>query len=162
MRRFIPYPMLALGLFVMWLLLTQSFSPAQILLGAIVAFLAVHAMAALRVESPRFGSPRAVVALMFDILFDIVRSNFAVARIVLFPRGKRVAGFVRFPLELRDRNGLAVLALIITATPGTVWVQFDRARGVLLVHVLDLVDEEAWVRLIKQRYETRLMEIFEP
>ena len=29
------------------------------------------------------------------------------------------------------------------------------------LHVLDLVDEETWVRLIKDRYERRLMEIFE-
>ena len=35
------------------------------------------------------------------------------------------------------------------------------ATGRLLLHVLDLVDEETWVRLIKDRYERRLMEIFE-
>ena len=49
-------------------------------------------------------------------------------------------GFVQMPLELKSRHGLAVLALIITATPGTIWVEFDRARSILLVHILDLVD----------------------
>ena len=34
-------------------------------------------------------------------------------------------------------------------------------RGTLLLHVLDLVDEEQWSRLIKDRYERLLMEIFE-
>ena len=29
------------------------------------------------------------------------------------------------------------------------------------MHVLDLVDEETWVRTIKGRYERLLMEIFE-
>ena len=37
----------------------------------------------------------------------------------------------------------------------------DAAKGILLLHVLDLVDETAWIRLIKDRYERRLMEIFE-
>jgi multicomponent K+:H+ antiporter subunit E len=28
------------------------------------------------------------------------------------------------------------------------------------MHILDLVDEETWLRTIKHRYERRLMEIF--
>jgi multicomponent K+:H+ antiporter subunit E len=62
---------------------------------------------------------------------------------------------------MRDPYGLAALACIITATPGTVWVEYDSAQGTMLLHVLDLVDEEEWVRIIKDRYERRLMEIFE-
>jgi multicomponent K+:H+ antiporter subunit E len=31
----------------------------------------------------------------------------------------------------------------------------------LLLHVLDLIDQESWVRIIKQRYEQPLMEIFQ-
>ena len=64
------------------------------------------------------------------------------------------------PLELTNLHGLTILACIITATPGTLWVQQDRASNILLVHVLELVDEEAWIRLIKQRYEKALLEIF--
>ena len=54
-----------------------------------------------------------------------------------------------------------MVACIITATPGTSWVRYDRAAGVVTIHVLDLVDEQAWIRLFKQRYERRLLEIFE-
>lgn len=160
MRRWIPHPLPALGLFIMWLLLTQSLSPGQVLLGGIVTILATHAMAALRPEPAEVGPLRAVFKLAGIVALDIVRSNFAVAAIIVFPRQERVAGFVRLPLELRNRHGLTVLALIITATPGTIWVQFDRGRGILLVHVLDLVDEQEWVRLIKRRYEALLLEIF--
>ena len=65
------------------------------------------------------------------------------------------------PLELRHPGGLAVVACIITATPGTSWVRFDRAANVVTIHVLDLVDEQAWIRQFKQRYQRLLMEIFE-
>ena len=92
---------------------------------------------------------------------DIVRSNVAVARIVLLrDRPERVSGFVRLPLEMQSRYGLTVLACIITATPGTIWVEFDRRANVLVVHVLDLVDPDAWIRETKHRYERPLMEIF--
>ena len=41
-----------------------------------------------------------------------------------------------------------MLACIITSTPGTLWVSFDSAKGTLMIHVLDLVDENEWVRTI--------------
>jgi multicomponent K+:H+ antiporter subunit E len=160
MKRWIPHPFLAAALLAMWLLLNQSLSPGQIVLGAAVAVLASLALAALRPEPVRSVSVRPVLKLAGIVLADIVRSNLAVARIVLFPTTKRVSGFVRLPLELRNIHGLTLLAIIITATPGTLWVQLDRSRGILLVHVLDLVDEEAWIRLIKSRYEALLLEIF--
>ena len=62
---------------------------------------------------------------------------------------------------MRDPYGLATLACIVTATPGTIWTGLAPDGAVLTIHVLDLQDEEAWVRTIKDRYERPLMEIFE-
>jgi multicomponent K+:H+ antiporter subunit E len=67
---------------------------------------------------------------------------------------------VEIPLELRNPYGLAALACIITSTPGTIWVDFDEARGLLTIHVLDLTDRDDVVNAIKGRYERRLLEIF--
>jgi len=160
MKRWLPFPVLWVLFVAMWLLLNQSLSPGHIVLGGAVALIASHALAALRPEPVRFVSYRPILRLAGIVVADIVRSNLAVARIVLFPTRKRVSGFVRLPLELKNIHGLTVLACIITATPGTLWVQLDRHSGILLVHVLDLVDEEAWIGLIKSRYETLLLEIF--
>jgi multicomponent K+:H+ antiporter subunit E len=102
-----------------------------------------------------------LVRLMLRVMGDIVRSNLAVARLVLRPRGQARSGFVAIPLELTDPYGLAALACIITSTPGTIWVDHDSARRVLLIHVLDLVDEAAWIEDIKRRYERPLLEIFQ-
>ena len=158
-KRWIPHPLLATALLAMWLLLNQSLSTGHVVLGAIVALLASHGLAALRPEPVKLVAVRPIFRLAGIVALDIVRSNLAVASIVLFPR-ERVSGFVRLPLELRNINGLTVLACIITATPGTIWVQFDHTNGMLLVHVLDLVDEDDWIRLIKNRYEALLLEIF--
>lgn len=163
MRRWLPYPLLTLVLLAMWLLLNRSLSPGQVLLGAAVALVCSRAMAALQPEKARIRSPRTILRLATIVLYDIVRSNVAVAKVVLSPgRRDRVSGFVTMQLDMTNRYGLAVMACIITATPGTLWVQFDRRTGKLLVHVLDLVDEEDWIRLIKHRYERRLIEIFGP
>ena len=162
MTRWLPFPGLALLLLGTWLLLQQTLAVAQVLLGAAIAFVAVHAYARLE---PRYGPVRRAhlaVRLAGRVLADIVRSNIAVAWIVLSPgpSGAR-AGFLEIPLELRDTRGLAVLAGIITATPGTSWVRYDSVRGVVTLHILDLIDESAWIRIIKGRYEQPLREIFE-
>jgi len=162
MRRWIPYPLLAASLLTMWVLLTQSFSAGQLLLGAAIAVLATWLMTALRPKNQRLYAIGPIFRLAGIVAVDILRSNLAVARIILLPRQERVSQFVRVPLNLRNRYGLTILALILTATPGTMWIQLEQGRGTLLVHVFDLVDEEAWIALIKGRYERLLMEIFGP
>jgi multicomponent K+:H+ antiporter subunit E len=161
MTRLIPFPITSAGLFVLWLLLNQTLSAGHILLGAAIALVAGWALRAL--EPPK-GSPQrlgAVFRLAALVFADIVRSNIAVARIILgLERRQWSSGFVKIPLDLRDSYGLAVLACIITSTPGTVWVDFNEESGALTIHVLDLIDEAVWAQTIKGRYERLLLEIF--
>jgi multicomponent K+:H+ antiporter subunit E len=149
-------------LLTLWLVLNESAAPAHLLGGAAFALLATAAFARLEPHAPRWGRPVAVAALLARFVADMVRSNFAVARIVLGLGGRRrTAGFVTVPLRLRHPAALAALACIVTSTPGTSWILYDRAENRLTIHVLDLVDEAAWVALFKHSYERRLMEIFE-
>ena len=161
MRRWLPYPLFSVALLAAWLMLNESVSAGHVLVGIALGLAGGRILAAL--QPPHRGPRRAAVALelFFLVLADIVRSNIAVARIVLSPGGKRTAGFLALPLELRHPAGLAAVACIITATPGTSWARYDAARNIITIHVLDLLDEEEWVRIFKQRYERRLKEILE-
>lgn len=160
MRRLFPYPIMTTLLFAMWVLLT-GFSPGHILLGAAVALVVSRVLLTLEVDKPRIRFGRAMVRLAGIVLFDIIRSNLAVSRIVLFQPRERRSGFIQIPIELRNPYALAALAVILTATPGTLWVQHDARNKLILIHVLDLVDHSTWIELIKNRYEKLLMEIFE-
>jgi multicomponent K+:H+ antiporter subunit E len=161
MTRLLPFPIVSTSLLAFWLLLNQTLSPGHILLGSAVAVIGGWGLAALRPPKAHPRRPDVIVRLAAVVFADIVRSNIAVARIILGPkRTERTPGFVEIPLELRDPYGLAALACIITSTPGTLWVDFNEASGILTIHVLDLVDKAEWVRTIKGRYERRLMEIF--
>ena len=161
MKRAFAHPLLFIALLAFWLLLNGSTAPGQVLLGAIVAGAGCLALVALNSNPVSFRSLRPIVPLAAAVLADVVRSNIAVARIILGAPSDRVSSFVLLPLDMTNRHGLAVLACIITATPGTCWAQFDRRSNRLLVHILDLIDEEEWIALIKRRYEGPLMEIFE-
>lgn len=160
MRRLLPFPLLALALLVMWLLL-NGVSTGQVVLGSIVAV--GTALLVVPLQPQRLGIRRwsAIPKLVAIVSVDVVRSNIAVARVILAPsRTAHKSGFVDIPLELRHPTALAVLACILTCTPGTAWLEYRSSTGHLLFHVLDLVDEEDWIALIKRRYEPLLMELF--
>lgn len=162
MSRLAPYPVLTLAVVLMWLLLTR-FSLGHLLLGAGVGLIAGSAMSALQPAKPRVRRWVMIPRLAAVVFGDIVRSNVAVAWLIASGgrHGRRHSGFVEIPLELDHPTALAILAIIVTATPGTAWMQYDPRGGILLLHVFDLVDEAAWVELVKNRYEHLLMEIFE-
>lgn len=162
MSRWLPYPLLSLGLLLMWLALNQTLAPAHLLLGGVIAVVGGLTLAKLNLPPTHAKRPKAFILLMAKAFADVVRSNVAVIRIILFPptRGA-VSGFVRIPLEMRSPYGLAILGGIITAAPGTCWVDYESDTGILMIHVLDLIDESEWVDTIKMRYERLLMEIFE-
>jgi multicomponent K+:H+ antiporter subunit E len=153
-------PVLTGTLLIMWLLLNDSLSLGHIVLGLLFAVALAWSSGALRPLTPRIRQAHFALVLLGVVLGDIVRSNVGVARIVL--GGREVhSGFVKIPLDLTDPHGLAVLAGIVTATPGTVWVDHDAATSTLTLHVLDLKSETEWIDWIKGRYERLLMGIFE-
>jgi multicomponent K+:H+ antiporter subunit E len=163
MSRWFPYPALSACLAAMWLLLNQALTPGHVLLGAAFGLAGGLVLAGLMPPTLRIRRRALAIAHLFWMMFvDIVRSNVAVARIALNPRTRgRTSGFLTMPLEVRHPGALAVLACVITATPGTSWARYDAAGSTLTIHILDLVDEQAWIRLFKDRYERRLAEIFE-
>ena len=154
---------LTVTLVAMWLLLNGDLSVMSIAFGVLLALLLVLAIAQLRPVRPRVRHVHLAIPLVATLLVDIVLSNLGVARVVLgLTRNRQVrSGFVDIPLELSDPHGLAILAVIVTSTPGTSWAGVAPDGRVLRLHMLDIRNEDEWIRSFKQRYERRLMRIFE-
>ena len=152
MRRLIPSPPLSLALFVIWLLLNQSLEASTLLSGVLLAIAVPLLTQGLRPATVRMRRPGVALRLSAIVL----------ARALLTRRSEHIqASFLRIPLDMRDPNGLAVLAMIMCLTPGTAWGEVAFDRSTLLIHVFDLEDEAAFIAQIKSRYERPLMEIFE-
>lgn len=162
MSRLVPHPMMSAVLWLVWMMMTQ-FSLGMALLGGAVALAAGLAMTRLQLPEVRVRNLPKAARLLGIVAVDVLRSNIAVVRLIL--AGPKVcarrASFLELQLNLRDRHGLAVLAIIITSTPGTTWVEYDPQSGRLLLHVLDLADGDELRSLIHNRYEVMLQEIFE-
>ncbi len=162
MSRLLPHPLLSVALFALWLLLNGT-GAGHLVLGAAVALGAGAATARIEPARLRIRQPHLLIRLFLVVFADIVRSNLAVARaIVTGPRRHpRRAAFVPVHLTLTSEAALALLAAIVTATPGTAWVEYDPRSGVMLLHVFDLHDGEDWQRIIDTRYQSILTRIFE-
>ena len=161
MTRILPHPLLAAVLILMWLTL-NSFSLGHLLLGTAIALVAGRAMAALEPVRPRIRRWDLMLRLALVVAYDILRSNLEVARLIVAGRGPGSRpGFVEIDLAISDPTALAALAVIVTSTPGTAWIDYDAARGRLILHVLDLADEDEWRDTVNNRYGRLLKEIFE-
>lgn len=162
MRYWFPFPFLSLGLLLFWVLISQSVSPGTLTLGAILSIALAWAMVNLGPHKSVPGRVRPLFRLAGAVMVDIVRSNIAVLKVMLGRRGKpATSGFLTVDLTLADENAIALLACILTATPGTAWLEFDRTARQLTLHILDTEDGMDWQHIIKTRYERPLMEIFQ-
>ena len=162
MKRLVSSLPLSALLFVVWLLLNQSVSPGTLLMGAVLAVLVPLGTKSLRPGSVTMRKPLVAFKLWAIVMRDFVRSNIRVATLILTRRPSDIAScFLLVPLDMRDPHALALLAMILCLTPGTAWAEVSRDRSMLLLHVFEIVDADAMVAMIKQRYERPLMEIFE-
>jgi multicomponent K+:H+ antiporter subunit E len=162
MKRLLPAPLLSASLLVLWLVLNPPLGAGQAILGAIVAILLPAVTAPLRPLRVRVRRPAAVARLLVAVGLGVLQSNLDVARGILRSRVRRSTGaFVKVPLELTDPSALAVLAMITTVVPGTVWAELAIDHSAVLLHVFDVDDEAAFVADFKARYEQPLKEIFE-
>jgi multicomponent K+:H+ antiporter subunit E len=162
MKRWLPAPLLSAGLFMLWLLLNQSVTLGQVLIGLAVALVMPLLMAPLRPPAGPLRRPQVLALLIFRVGGDVVLSALDVARGLLRGGGPPPRGhFVVVPLDLRNAHALTALAMITTVVPGTVWCELAPDRSALLLHVFDLDEETAFIAHYKKRYEGPLLEIFE-
>ncbi len=161
-KRLFPAPLLSLALIALWLVLNRSYGLGQWIMAVLLGVGVPLFTQSLRPTPVRFQRPWVAFKLFLVVGRDVIEWNWRVLRGTL-ARGPNIpqGGFVTVPLELRDPNGLAVLAAIMCVIPGTIWSEIALDRSALLVHMFDMHEAEAEVQLIKTRYERPLMEIFE-
>ena len=164
MKRLLPSPLLALVLLTTWLMLGNTLAPGQILLGAGLALAipllsaSLRPAAAERRAGRRRWRPAAV--LLGRLLADIVVANLQVARRVLGAEARLSPCFIDFELTLQSPTAVAMLAAIVSLTPGTISADLSADRRHLLIHALDAPDPAAVVVAIRGRYEALLAELF--
>jgi len=160
--RLFPHPLLTLLLTAVWLLMVNHFSLNSLLFGFFLGIVIPIFTQPYWPDRPALRNPLMITEYILVVLYDIVVANVVVAALVLFRSNKSLhPAWVSVPLELRTPEAITVLAGTITLTPGTVTADVSDHGHTLLVHCLNAPDPAEIRDEIKQRYERRLMEIFE-
>ena len=71
-----------------------------------------------------------------------------------------IRGFIAFPLTVESDFEIALLANLITLTPGTLSVDVSEDRKVLYIHCIDVPDPEGTIADIRNGFERKIMEAF--
>ena len=160
-RRLLPHPMLSVVLVIVWMLLVNRFSWGSLVFAIIIGLVVPVATAPYWPQRAAIRSPVRVAAYLLIVVWDIVKANIAVAKIILFTPNRALQPcWLVVPLDLRNPEAIAVLAGTITLTPGTVSCDMSEDGRALLVHCLHAPDPDSVLDEIKTRYEARLKEIF--
>ncbi|MFG6159314.1 Na+/H+ antiporter subunit E [Halomonas sp. 1390] len=160
-RRWLPLPLLSILLLVVWLLMARSIAPGQILLGGVLALLIPMATYRFWDAQPHVARPWLLLRFVARVLGDILIANIQVAWLIINPRQRMRPAFVVYPLMLEERFTITLLANTISLTPGTVSANLRMDGKSLLIHTLDMEDEDALIETIRERYERPLKEIYE-
>ncbi len=145
----------ALALFVIWLLLTESYSPAHLALGLVASF----GVALLNTE----GGRRPDVAIRWLQLLRflpwlfgrILISGLHLSFLILHPRLPIAPALIRYRTKLDHEPGIVLLGNSVTLTPGTVTA--DAQTDELIVHAMD---DESLSDLQSRRLERRVADVF--
>jgi multicomponent Na+:H+ antiporter subunit E len=145
-----------------WLAVSGSVTPANILFGLIVSALA---LGLIRHQIPEGGRhrlrPVRVLSLLLLFFKELALSAWKVAVMVTRPKLDVQPGIFGYPLRLTTDFEITLLANLITLTPGTLSVDVSEDKTTLYVHAIDCSNIEAAKNDIRNGFEKKIMEAFQ-
>jgi multicomponent Na+:H+ antiporter subunit E len=129
---------LHLGIAIIWLFLSPERDLPRFLIGLAIGYVLIALFRPLLPRDAYLKSNWAFARWLGSFGRALLLSQLRVAQIILFPKRNPIhPGFFEF--STGDLSDLEVLILshTITLTPGTVSVEADREKGVLLIHALE-------------------------
>lgn len=145
----------------LWAAFTGSFAPGTLgvgfALGYLVLFIARRALAPSTYHKQLWRALAFVVVYVRDILLASLR----VAYDVLTPTMYMKPGVVGVPLDVKTDVEIAVLANLVSLTPGTLSLDVSSDRSVLYIHAM-YIDDGDVERLragLKRDLERRVLEL---
>lgn len=150
------------ALAVLWAAVTGAVTLLNLALGGIVAALALWLIRDCLGPQKGRGQVLRIASLALLFLRELMLSAISVSIWTLRPRVRQELSpvIVAFPLTVDRDLEIALLANLITLTPGTLSVDVSADRKWLYVHALDCLDPEALKQSIATGFEQKILEAF--
>ena len=100
------------------------------------------------------------LALATTLARELLASATRVALLALQPKVLLRPAFIAYPLTVATDAEITLLANLITLTPGTLSVDVSDDRKQLLIHCIDVPDQQSVIDTIAGGFEARVMAVF--
>jgi len=153
-----------------WCLFQQNLKIHEFLIGLLIGYVIIRLMRTVLDEeqglSPEKGTQKSGLSLflhtlryVFVFLYELMKANLEVVKIVLSPKLDITPGIIAYPLEVRTNAGITLLANCITLTPGTLSVDISKDKKTLYIHALHMEDADELSQSIHNSLEKYSKEI---
>lgn len=104
---------------------------------------------------------KAVIDLLFYFIKELIISNFTIIYFILSPGLKFKPAILELPLSLNSDFSIAILANLITLTPGTITLEVSKDKKFLYFHTVNVPrnDLKQAKEKIKNGFEKRISKI---
>lgn len=151
--------LLNLLLALIWVALTGHFTPANFVVGFLLAYIVLWLVQRTLGPSSYFVKVRQVLGFIAFFIWELTKANLRVAYDVVTPRHHMRPGVVAIPLDAKTDLEIMLLSSLITLTPGSLSLDVSADRRVLYIHSMYIKDLENFRHEIKAGLERRLLEV---
>lgn len=148
---------------IVWAAITGSFSGLNLLFGIVIGIVVVLLLRRDAATMKELRRARSIWSLLLMFLYELMASAVKVAIVVLTPNMKAAMrpAIVAVPLTVKSDAEIALLANLITLTPGTLSLDVSEDRSALYVHALSIDTPEALIADISGGFEAKVKEVFQ-
>jgi multicomponent Na+:H+ antiporter subunit E len=100
-----------------------------------------------------------VAVFIIAYAYEVLLSSLRIAWEVVTPFPRRSPGIIQVPLDVKTDTEIALLANLVTFTPGTVAIDIAEDKSHMVVHDMFITDPDESRQRIKQRYELWVMRL---
>lgn len=151
----------------LWMVLQDAYNPGYFVAGLINGALVLLLFPSPEVDFIRFNYegiggffrwlPKAIYLVLYFV-WELLKANYAVAKLVLTPNVRLTPGILAMKLRVRQPGQIATLANMITLTPGTISLDVSKDHSTLYIHCIDASDPEGALASC-YRFEDLVMEV---
>lgn len=144
-----------------WVALTGQLTPLNFGFGFAVGYLLLWLARRAAGESTYFKKVWLVIRFAGYFIWQLVLANLRVTYEILTPAHTMRPAVVAVPLDVTRPAAVALLANLITLTPGTLSLDVPPNGRMLYVHAMHVQEADLFRQEIKDGFERYIKEIFE-
>ena len=143
----------------LWSVLHGAVNDTNLIIGFIVGYIILGTIRFNNQNTSYFAKVSQAVRFVLVFLKELLVSSIRVAYDVVTPTDHAKPGVIAVPIDAETDAEIALLANVITLTPGTLSLDISEDRKTLYIHAMFIDDPDALRREIKEGLEKRLLEL---